>query len=284
MSRQWSILYRGPLSSCNYACGYCPFAKTVNTREELREDAAKLARFVDWVVNREETIGVLFTPWGEALFHAAYQEAIIVLSHAPNVRRVAIQTNLSARLDWLDGCDRNRVALWATYHPTQTPREKFLAQCAALDSLGVAYSAGVVGLKEHFGEIEALRAALNPRAYLWVNAYKRQPGYYSASDIARLTAVDPLFELNNRYHPSLGKPCHAGSVAFTVDGGGAMRRCHFVEQPIGNIYAPGFEQALRERPCPNESCGCHIGYVHLKELDLYSIFGDGILERIPVSN
>ena len=22
-----SILYRGPLSSCNYACGYCPFAK-----------------------------------------------------------------------------------------------------------------------------------------------------------------------------------------------------------------------------------------------------------------
>ena len=22
-----SILYRGPLRSCNYACGYCPFAK-----------------------------------------------------------------------------------------------------------------------------------------------------------------------------------------------------------------------------------------------------------------
>ena len=44
-----SILYRGPLSSCNYACGYCPFAKRRETREELAADARALGRFVDWV-------------------------------------------------------------------------------------------------------------------------------------------------------------------------------------------------------------------------------------------
>ncbi|MES2572948.1 MAG: radical SAM protein, partial [Verrucomicrobiota bacterium] len=92
--KSWLILYRGPLSSCNYGCDYCPFAKTRNSREELLDDARKLARFVDWVERRTEQIGVLFTPWGEALFHRPYQEAIARLSHQANVSRVAIQTNL----------------------------------------------------------------------------------------------------------------------------------------------------------------------------------------------
>ena len=33
-----SILYRGPLSSCNYACAYCPFAKRTETAAELAHD------------------------------------------------------------------------------------------------------------------------------------------------------------------------------------------------------------------------------------------------------
>jgi hypothetical protein len=55
-----------------------------------------------------------------------------------------------------------------------------------------------------------------------------------------------------------------------------------VRDPIGNLYAPDFDRCLRPRPCPNESCGCHIGYVHLERLGLYDAFGDGVLERIPV--
>lgn len=278
----WSILYRGPLSSCNYGCDYCPFAKTTNTREELRDDEEKLGRFVDWVQGRPESIGVLFTPWGEALYHRAYQQAITRLSHLPNVRRVSIQTNLSARLGWLADGMPGKVALWTTFHPSQTPRGKFVAQCAELDRLGIAHSVGVVGLKEAISDIEALRGELNPATYLWVNAYKRQAEYYSAEGLARLEAVDPLFPVNNRHHPSKGETCRAGASVFSVDGEGTMRRCHFIRLPIGNIYEAGFESALRERPCTNEVCGCHIGYVHLDRLDLYGTFGEGVLERIPL--
>src|SRR5262249_33469596 len=160
----------------------CPFAKTRNTREELREDAAKLERFVGWVEGRRESIGVLFTPWGEALHHRAYQQAITRLSHFPNVRKVAIQTNLSAELEWLSQTRRERVALWTTYQPTQVTRRRFREQSARLDALGVAHSVGVVGLREHFEEIEALRRELDARTYLWVNAYKREPGYYTAGE------------------------------------------------------------------------------------------------------
>lgn len=280
--KRWSILYRGPLSSCNYACDYCPFGKTRNTRAELADDARRLDRFVDWVLGREESIGVLFTPWGEALIRRHYQEAFARLSTAPNVWRVAAQTNLSCSLDWLEGCDRETTALWTTWHPTQVSLDKFVDKCRELDERGFRYSVGVVGLKEAFDQIERLREALDPRVYLWVNAYKREAGYYDEAQVARLEAIDPLFRINTVRHPSLGEACRAGATSFTVDGEGDVRRCHFISEPIGNLYErEGIEAALGERPCSNATCGCHIGYVHLDRLKLYETFGDGILERIP---
>jgi MoaA/NifB/PqqE/SkfB family radical SAM enzyme len=278
-----SILYRGPLSSCNYACGYCPFAKRTETAAELAHDRACLERFVGWVGGRSaDEIGVLFTPWGEALVRRWYQDALVSLSRMAHVRKAAIQTNLSCRLDWLDGCDRSRLALWCTFHPTETTRARFLAKCRELHAREVRFSVGVVGLKEHIAEIAALRRELPADVYLWVNAYKRAPDYYSPEAVAELTRIDPLFPLNNHYHRSRGEPCRAGATVISVDGSGTVRRCHFIREPIGNLYAPDFEECLAEQPCSNDTCGCHIGYVHLDRLGLYETFGDGMLERVPV--
>jgi MoaA/NifB/PqqE/SkfB family radical SAM enzyme len=277
-----SILYRGPLSSCNYACGYCPFAKRTETADELARDRACLARFVQWVAGRSaDAIGVLFTPWGEALVRRWYQNALAELTRLPNVCKAAIQTNLSCKLDWVDACDLRKLALWCTYHPGETTRERFLSQCQTLLARGVRFSVGVVGLREHFAEIAALRRELPAEVYLWVNAYKRQPDYYSAEMVESLSRIDPLFPVNNRRHECLGEPCRAGSSVISVDGDGTARRCHFIDRPIGNLYDPGFERCLFDRPCTNETCGCHIGHVHLDRLGLYDVFGSGVLERVP---
>jgi hypothetical protein len=160
-------------------------------------------------------------------------------------------------------------------------RERFLAKCLELDARGVRFSAGVVGLNEHADAIAALRAALPPHVYLWVNAYKRQPDYYSAEMLDFLTSIDPLFPINTRYHPSAGRACRAGESVISVDGDGTIRRCHFVKTPIGNIYDSAFADALIERPCTNATCGCHIGYVHMNDMGLYDVFGRGVLERVP---
>ncbi len=282
MALDVSILYRGPLSSCNYGCEYCPFAKKRESATELQVDRAALERFVDWAARRTgDSLGILFTPWGEALIRRWYQEALIRLTSMPHVRRAAIQTNLSCRLDWVDACDKNKLALWATFHPTEIERPRFVEQCRDLDRRGVRFSVGIVGLKQHFGEIEAMRRELPPHVYLWINAYKRQPDYYERDEIDWLEMIDPLFPVNNQHHASAGKSCRAGRSVISVDGDGTIRRCHFVKEPIGNIYEPGFESALMDRPCPNATCGCHIGYVHLDELRLYDVFGEGVLERIP---
>jgi hypothetical protein len=203
------------------------------------------------------------------------------LTRLPNIEKVAIQTNLSCRLDWVEECDKSKLALWTTFHPSQVRRSRFVARCLELHARSVRFSVGVVALREHLAEIAALRSDLPPEVYLWLNAYKRRPDYYDQETLRFLTGIDPLFPINTRSHPSFGKACRAGHSAISVDGDGDVRRCHFIREPIANIYRPGFEEALRERPCSNATCGCHIGYVHLDELGLYRVFEDGVLERIP---
>lgn len=282
MAMSLTILYRGAISSCNYECSYCPFAKPDDRFEEFAQDQADLERFVRWVESQPGlALSVFFTPRGEALIHDWYQQAIGRLSHLPHVRKVAIQTNLSGRLSWLDNCRLERIGLWCSYHPSQVSRPTFVEQCRRLSNLGVRYSVGVVGIKEHLDEIEHLRGELDRSVYLWINAYKRRAGYYRPEEIHRLVRVDPLFPFSMHAHISLGQPCHCGKTVISVDGDGLIRRCHFIPEPIGNLYEDHLAKFLSKRGCTNPTCGCHIGYVHLQSLHLADVFGEGILERIP---
>ncbi len=283
MAMRLSLLYRGPLSSCNYECAYCPFAKHQESAAELHQDRVALERFVDWVAARpaEDRLGILFTPWGEALTRSWYREALIRLGGLPQVLKTAVQTNLACSLSWVERCDKAKLALWATYHPSQVTHEKFLGRCCELLARGTRFSVGIVGLREHFPQIERMRSQLPQSIYLWINAYKDRPAYYQPEEVEWLTAIDPLFPFNNQRHPSLGKSCRAGASVVAVDGEGTVRRCHFIREPIGNLYTSDLESILRERSCTNLTCGCHIGYVHLDDLQLYGVFGSGVLERIP---
>lgn len=121
-----SILYRGDLSSCNYDCPYCPFAKRKDSRATLATDAEQVARLVEYIKQHPHTqFKVFFTPWGEGLIRTWYQQAMVALSHFPNIEKVAIQTNLSCRLGWLQKANKEKIALWSTYHPGQVSREAF---------------------------------------------------------------------------------------------------------------------------------------------------------------
>jgi MoaA/NifB/PqqE/SkfB family radical SAM enzyme len=281
---RYNVLYRGPLSSCNYGCAYCPFAKRDETHADLEGDRVALERFLQWIAAQSDCrFGILFTPWGEALIRRWYQEALCFLTHLPHVESASIQTNLSCGLDWVDRCARDRLALWATYHPSEAARAPFVAKVRSLHERGIRLSVGVVGLREHFDDIARLREEIPAQIYLWVNAYKRESGYYQDGETHFLTAVDPQFPTNNWHHASQEKACWAGESSFTVDGQGRIRRCHFVETPIGSIHDRAWRAGLRPRSCPNQTCGCYIGYVNLKPLEQSTIYGDGILARIPLA-
>ena len=279
-----ALLYRGTLSSCNYACDYCPFAKKQDSRAVLARDAREVGRFTEWVAAQDRAISVLFTPWGEALVRRHYRAAMHTLATLPNVRKVALQTNLSGPLGWLadmDEASRAKIGLWCTYHPGQTTLARFVERCARLDAIGVRYSVGMVALREHYDAIRTLRAALPSRVYLWLNAYDRRgPGYYAADDLAWLDAIDPWFAQSRRPAPSRGKGCLAGEAALSVDCDGTLTRCHFVPEILGNLYQDELADLLQERSCPRFKCDCYIGYAQRKDLPFQRVFGAGVLARI----
>src|SRR5512139_2427892 len=276
-----TILYRGPLASCDYDCPYRPFAKRRDTPEQLRADRAALERFTGWVATRKHPVSVLFTPWGEGLARSWYRRALVELIRLPHVERVAIQTNLSHRVEWTAQADPARLALWATYHPGQVPYDRFLRRCRDLAARGVRFSVGIVGLPEHRAPARRLRADLPPEVYLWVNAAEGRT--YTDAEAAEWTALDLLFAYSRRPHRSAGLPCRTGETVVSVDGEGTVRRCHFVPEILGNLYDGSFRAALRPRGCPLATCDCHIGYVHLEPLGLYDTFAGGVLERMPHS-
>jgi MoaA/NifB/PqqE/SkfB family radical SAM enzyme len=277
-----SLLYRGRLSSCNYDCSYCPFAKTLDSRATLRRDANDLARFVAWVEQQTMALSILFTPWGEGLVRRHYREAMVRLSHLPHLQRVAIQTNLCIGMRWLDQANLDTLALWCTYHPSQVSREAFLGRCRELSRRGVRYSVGMVAMHEHFDEIDALHQVLPPGVPFWLNAYdERPPGYYSAEEAAHLQRIDPHFSYNLNPVRSLGAPCLTGEQVISVDGDGNVQRCHFVKELLGNLYDGSFAEQLRHRLCPNHRCDCYIGYAHRLDLPFQVDYAGGVLERVP---
>ncbi|MFJ1646923.1 STM4011 family radical SAM protein [Streptomyces sp. NPDC088258] len=277
-----TILYRGPLASCDYDCPYCPFAKRRDSPAQLRADRSALERFAAWAARpAEDRLSVLFTPWGEGLVRSWYRRTLTELSHLPHLRRVAIQTNLSCRTDWLADADPRKLALWCTYHPGQTPYDRFLAKTHELSALGIRFSVGVVGLAGHLEQARRLRAELPAHVYLWINAAEGHT--YTDEEAARWTDLDPLFPYSRHPHRSAGLPCRTGASVISVDGAGTVRRCHFVRAELGNLYDGSYRRASAPRTCPLAVCDCHIGYVHLETLPLYDVFAGGVLERVPAA-
>lgn len=237
MQQELTVLYRGALETCNYACGYCPFAKRKETPEKKQQDILGLNNLIDWVINNPDIkFTLFFTPWGEALVFKRYQQALKQLSMLPHVHKIIVQTNLSSKLYFLEEIVPDKLRFWCTYHPSEVSREKFAKQTQYLEALKIKFSVGMVGQPELFDEIKALRACLNPAIYLWINAYieNNRPYPYTTKQTNFLAEIDPLFALNKPY-VSRGFPCVAGETAITVDEFGDIRRCHFIKQRLGNI-------------------------------------------------
>ena len=272
--RPLGILWRGPLDSCNYACTYCPFAKREPRRAILDADRAAVVRFVTWIEHATGwTFELLFTPYGEALIHPWYRDALVTLSHVAHVRSVAIQTNGSAPMDFLTRANRERAALWISWHPSETPRDRFIEKARSLHASGVRFSVGAVAVPDNVEEVEALRRELPATVPMWINAQK--PGVrYDRCAVDRWSRIDPDFGLEVRPHLTRGRPCRTGDELVTIDGDGEVRRCHFVDDVLGNLYVDDLARLLAPRACPRLRCECWIGYANLADLAVREGYGD----------
>lgn len=279
-----TILYRGPLASCNYSCSYCPFAKRSDNDEQLERDYAMLERFVHRVRDIAATgrcLRIMFTPWGEVLVRKPYREAIAALTRSTGIASVCVQTNLSCSTSWLDAADQSRLKIWATFHPTETSQSDFLRRVANAVNRGIAVSVGMVAIPGKLAAIIDLRRALPDSVYLWLNPQQPRLRPFRRDEIASLSQIDPDFEQGLIRHRSLGQSCSSGLHSMTVDGHGRIRRCHFIDTVIGNFYDDDWKFGLRPRPCSRQFCDCYLGYAQLNSYNPDLNFDTDLLARVP---
>jgi hypothetical protein len=66
-----------------------------------------------------------------------------------------------------------------------------------------------------------------------------------------------------------------------LDDEGNLRRCFFVDEVIGNLFAGGWCSLGHSEPCPREECHCYVGHMHIPALGFRSLYGETLAVRIP---
>ncbi len=300
MKRQW--FYRGSLKSCNYSCSYCPFSKKKTSHLELERDREALSRFVCHVQNTPAIQGAIqIVPYGEALIHRHYREALATLSQLQRIDAVGAQSNLSFSVETMlqhyreHGGMTDKLRLWGTFHPEMTSIDRFVATCEQLLSHHISFCVGIVGVPGKVQLAEQLRQALPDSVYLWVNKLEGRNVKYTKEELHLLMKIDPYFELECMHHKSDLTRCADNRF---VEADGTMHRCNINRHVIGNLYSeypdiPNISHSTNYSIIPENSlstgalnickqkqCHCYLAYSNL-ELPPLTDFGNYPAFRIP---
>lgn len=257
MRRQW--YYRGSLKSCNYSCSYCPFSKRKGSAKEYQEDKKALFSFVDVMTKEGREGAVQIVPYGEALIHEYYWEALAILSKNPALDAVGAQSNFSFPVEKMLGCflkaggEPKKLRLWGTFHPEMTSVQEFASQCERLLEKQISFCVGVVGVPKNISLIKQLRQALPKQVYFWINKMDGLNRSYTSEEKAAFLAIDEYFELELKHHPANPSLC-AGSRFVEADG--ALHGCNISRQCLGNIY----EGEVIKEHCKRKECSCYLSY------------------------
>ncbi|MBR4083217.1 MAG: STM4011 family radical SAM protein [Lachnospiraceae bacterium] len=274
------IFYRGLIKSCNYSCAYCPFSKHVSKRE-LEADAVELVRFVHFVEQRTDVGAVQIVPYGEALIHEYYWEAMAVLSKLPQLELVGCQTNLSFPVEHMlkvfqqaGGC-REKLRLWCTFHPTMVSGECFLNQCKLLEKEQVGFCVGSVGVPEQRERLTQLREKLSKAVYMWVNPMDGLGRPYTEAEIADFVKIDAFFPYLLKHTKAQAAQCKGcqGKALF-VHSNGDVTPCNISRKRLGNIYQSyDLEPPLEIKGCGQRECSCYLAYSNRMDMPEMVCYG-----------
>ena len=306
------ILYRGSLKSCNYHCSYCPFSKHRGTEGEYGKDRRQWERFAESLAERAERgLGpgaLMIVPYGEALIHSWYWEGLGRLSALDGMEALGAQTNLSFPVErFLDvyrkaGGKKEKLRLWATFHPEMTEAESFAETCKHLLEKGVSLCAGAVGVPGNLPEIRRLREMLPEDIYLWINKMDGLRRPYTREEREAFEEIDPFFK--RELVPVKAEPDRCRGRIF-VEGDGKVHSCNispvrkenwydwFLRQEgcSGNEAMSSTDETMGsgneavcfpgEPVCSRKLCSCYLAYGGRSDVTSRLLFGEYPLFRIP---
>lgn len=281
------LYYRGSLNFCNYSCSYCPFSKKKWSERKIQQDKQQLEQFVQQV----EKIGFLgaiqIIPYGEAMLHSYYWEAMAQLSAMQKIDYVGIQSNLSfpiekflSTLEKLDA-KKEKFRIWGTFHPEMVTMEAFVEQCEKIRQAGIGVSVGMVGVPGQLQQVKRMREQLSEECYLWINKMDGAKRAYTEQEKEAFLAIDPYFERELQVLKADVTDCQG---AYFVRADGSIQACPVSQNMIGDFYAlKGMEDllALQERrSCRKKYCNCYLAYNN-RNSKRHIMFGEYPAFRFP---
>lgn len=294
-----TISYRGSLKSCNYSCSYCPFSRHRASASELEKDRQNFERFCDSIEDRAEafSVGAVFVvPYGEASLHRWYWEGLGRLAVLSGIERVGLQTNLSFSVEEclerydlhgskgrggstqdISGGKREKLCIWATFHPEMTDVDTFADKSRRLAESGVRLCVGAVGVPHNIPLLGSLREKLPPDVYLWINKMDGLGRNYTDEEKKELSAIDPLFERE------LNSPAADAAMCADrcfVEADGKVRSCNIGRLKEVNWYQASQEEIFRPL-CGKKRCSCYLAYSGRTDFVGKSFFGEYPVFRIP---
>lgn len=269
------IFYRGYLTSCNYACGYCPFSKRKMTKGQREKDKKALWSFVDRMKQERGKHAVQIVPYGEALVHEYYWRALAELSQIVTEEYTGCQTNLSfsveKMLEIYEKCQgrKEKLRLWCTFHPSMTTVEKFVEQCRKLEIAGVSFCVGMVGDPKEIPALLELRRRLPDSVYVWVNKMEGRKRNYSLEEVEIFQKIDPYFFLQMEHRKADLQQCRQ-SVFYEADG--SRYFCNLQAAAKGTSRGEG---------CGRSECNCYLAYCNRRDIEELLFFEPYPAFRIP---
>lgn len=291
------LLYRGSLKSCNYGCSYCPFSRRGGSGQELMKDQERWEHFVCTMEERAEAMKIrslLVTPYGEALIHPWYWEGLGRISAVAGIEAVGAQTNLSFQvpesLALYDraGGDREKLNLWATFHPEMVSAETFSEVCRQLLSEGIRLCAGGVGVPGNLELLGELRRMLPDEIHLWINPMDGLGRSYTEEEIREFTGIDPYFPRELCEFPADPGRCRR---RLFVEGSGRLRICNIsrslsvrwdeLRKDRELMESHGGQEGIQTFSCGQKRCFCYLAHGGREDFMNRLIFGEHPVFRIP---
>jgi len=255
---------------CNYSCEYCIAGQNNKTRLNPNFNAARYLEIIKVLATLPFSMNIRIGVTGEYFLSHDLIEGGRFLSNAENVKHVNLITNLSfdyqKYTEFLAGYDHKKIAIVASYHPTQIKnKSKWIRTAQQMNQVFdfavvlVAYPPLLKELPDFVNELKQEGIEVFVQGYIGQYHDQQYPDSYTIEEKSMLRKImysrhDYEFFINSR-RPGL---CNAGFKSIYVNEEGVVYSCGMGKGlKLGNLLESSEIYFFDgPRPCIHASCLC----------------------------
>lgn len=255
---------------CNYSCEYCIAGQSDKTRMDHNFNSARYLDIIKALAELPFAINVRIGVIGEFFLSQALIEGGRILSNAENVKHLNLITNLSFDYpkynELLAGYDHKKLAIVASYHPTQIKNKSNWLRTAQQMNQKFDFAVVLVAYPPLLKELPGLVSELKQegievfvQGYIGQHGDQQYPDSYTPEEKYMLKKImysrhDYEFFINCK-RPGL---CNAGFKSLYVNEAGDVYSCGMGKGVmLGNLLKSSEIYFFDgPRPCIHASCLC----------------------------